>query len=147
MYSGYERSPRKRFAFLVTPLAEPQAPNKTSTGKMKAMHTNSYRQLKLIPFPDGIYGTAKSAINISEQIQNAPFTFLGLNVRASSIPILNGNNILINPPQKFTVSMVQPTPIISYCDMSPMKNNECAIPSSNVKNASTLVDIRRRSRA
>ena len=97
--------------------------------------------------PDGMYGTAKSTISAHVHIQNAPFTFLGLNVRASSIPMLKGKSILMNPPQKLTASIVQPTPIMSYCDTSPIKNHACAMPSSNVKNANTLVDILRMNKA
>lgn len=143
MYSGYDSSPRNLLTLFVSPFAEPQAPSHTMAGKMHAIHINSYRLLMLMPLFEGMYGTAKSAMSADVHIQNAPFTSLGLNVRASNIPMLNGKSILMNPPQKFMVSSLQPTPIISYPDASPMKNQACVMPSSTVKRSSILVDIRR----
>ena len=140
MYNGYERSPSSLFVLCVRlSLQLPHAPSQTTNGNMSAMQTNSYRLLRLIS-PQGLmYGTAKRTIRIMLQIQNAPLALRGLNVRASNIPMLKGKSMRTRPPQKFTSSMVQPTPIMSYPEMLPMKNHAWAMPKSRVNRARTVV--------
>ena len=59
-----------------------------------------------------IKGTENKATNIAEQIQKAPLTFTGWKMRDKNIPIVNGKSIRNEPPRKFTLSNVQPTPIL-----------------------------------
>ena len=48
----------------------------------------------------------------AEQIQNAPRTLTGWNLRASNMPSEKGKSIRSSPPKKFSPSSVQPTPIM-----------------------------------
>ncbi len=113
------------------------------------MHTTSKTPLRqiLLVSADGIYGTAKMAINITEHIQKAPLILMGLNVRAISIPAVKGKSILRSPPRKFMLSNVQPTLRHPLPVGSVMVNAPSAIPSTVHNTAKALSGSRRISRA
>ena len=91
----------------------PDAPSHIIVGKNTSMHRNSNAPLRQISPQAGMYGTEKMANRVAQAIQKIPFIpFIALKLRDSSIPIVKGNSILRSPPQKLTVSSVQPTPII-----------------------------------
>ena len=68
------------------------------------------------------------------------FWLLELKLRDNSIPRVNGNSILSNPPKKLTESKVQPMPIISYPETSNTTKATHNIPVAPHKKASFLSD-------
>lgn len=124
-YSGYDISPRKPQTLSDTPLdARPDAPSHTRSGKTMTMQNDSNAPFKVNAKVSltlkvwGRYGTQNRANRTAELSQNAPRTFIARKFLATSIPAVNGNSIRSSPPKKFIVSMVQPTPMLPYPEMS-----------------------------
>ena len=124
-YSGYDISPRKPQTLSDTPLdARPDAPSHTRSGKTMTMQNDSNAPFKVNAKVSltlkvwGRYGTQNRAKRTAVHSQNAPRTFIARKFLATSIPAVNGNSIRSSPPKKFIVSMVQPTPMLPYPEMS-----------------------------
>ena len=125
------------------PVVSPEAVNHTIAGNTNKMQANSYKPLMLTSPYFANAGTENRAKSIAHAIQNIPLIFTGLKLRAKSIPNENGNIILSRPPKKFTVSSVQPMPIISYPETSVVTNQHHATPNAAVSTANARLPKRR----
>ena len=75
-------------------------------------------------------------------IQKLPRISIGLKMRDKNIPIVYGNIIRSIPPQKFMLSIVQPTPNEPVCATSAMVNHARIIPRQVVIMPKMRVDSR-----